>query len=179
MPSVKSSSAEAASSRLRQTAGAQPGARAPLASDQDALDAFAFAQRGRPDGEIGYSEDAPKLTPEQLVEFEPASFRFTGLDDRPAYGSNQIALEKATSQLIVAAYDSGAMIVHGWTVSIGLADVRTYVADFGRDMGSDVHGGFFFLDGSFIISHKGAKLTLTAEEGTAVVKFLSGHYGLE
>ena len=179
MPSVKSSSAEAASARLRQTAGAQPGAPAPLASDQDALDAIAFAQRGRPDGEIGYSEDAPRLTPEQLAEFEPASFRFAGLDNGPARGSNQILFEKAASQLIVAAYDSGALIVHGWTVSIGLDDVRTYVADFGRNMGSDVQGGFFFLDGSFIISHKDAKLTLTAEEGTAIVKFLSGHYGLE
>jgi hypothetical protein len=46
--------------------------------DQDALDAVDFAQRGRPDSEIGYSEEAPRLTPKQLAEFKPASFRFTG-----------------------------------------------------------------------------------------------------
>ena len=44
-------------------------------TDQDALDALEFARRGRPDSEIGYSDDAPKLTDEQLAEFEPASFR--------------------------------------------------------------------------------------------------------
>ena len=40
-------------------------------------------------------------------------------------------------------------------------------------------GGFFFHEGNFVISHHGAKLTLTANEGTAIVKFLSEHYGLE
>ncbi len=45
--------------------------------DQDARDALDFARRGRPEAEIGYSEDAPKLTSEQLAEFEPASIRFT------------------------------------------------------------------------------------------------------
>ena len=45
--------------------------------DQDARDALEFARRERPEAEIGYSEDAPKLTPEQLAEFEPASIRFT------------------------------------------------------------------------------------------------------
>jgi hypothetical protein len=47
--------------------------------DQDALDALAFAERGYPDGEIFYSEDAPRLTPEQLGEFRPASFRILNL----------------------------------------------------------------------------------------------------
>lgn len=45
--------------------------------DQDARDALDFARRGRPDAEIGYAEDTPKLTLEQLAEFEPASIRFT------------------------------------------------------------------------------------------------------
>jgi hypothetical protein len=46
------------------------------ALDQDALDDLDFANRGRPDGEIGYSDDAPRLSKEQLGEFEPASIRF-------------------------------------------------------------------------------------------------------
>ena len=49
----------------------------PAPLDRDAQDALDFARRGRPDAEIGYSEDAPRLTPEQLAEFEPATFRFT------------------------------------------------------------------------------------------------------
>ncbi len=49
--------------------------KAPL--DQDALDALDFAKRGCPDEEIGYSEDAPRLTATQLAEFKPASFRFS------------------------------------------------------------------------------------------------------
>ncbi len=79
MPSAKSSSA-----RALPPAGRRHGV-APVRSrdvsapplDQDARDALDFARRGRPEAEIGYSEDAPKLTPEQLLELEPASIRFT------------------------------------------------------------------------------------------------------
>jgi hypothetical protein len=46
------------------------------ALDQDALEALEFARRGRPDAEVGYSEAAPRLTAQQLKEFEPAAFRF-------------------------------------------------------------------------------------------------------
>ena len=100
-------------------------------------------------------------------------------DSAPVYRNNQVIFEKTASELIVAAYDSGVLVIHGWTVSISLDEVRTYVAGFGRNAMSDVHGGFFFHEGNFVISHQGAKLTLTAAEGTAVVKFLSAHYGLE
>jgi hypothetical protein len=65
MPSAQSSSAE-----TRQGTATQD---VPL--DQDALDALAFAERGYPDGEIGYSEEAPRLTPEQLAQFRAARFR--------------------------------------------------------------------------------------------------------
>lgn len=77
MPSVKSSSAKLHVSRPSRvtTPARRDSSVAP--SDQDALDALDFAERGRPDTEIGYSEDAPRLTPEQLAEFKPASFRFT------------------------------------------------------------------------------------------------------
>ena len=79
MPSAKSSSAkprpahsgppEATDKRRRVPVSV------PLHPDQDALDALDFATRGRPEAEIGYSEDAPKLTEEQLAQFGPASFR--------------------------------------------------------------------------------------------------------
>jgi len=49
----------------------------PPQPDQDALDALDFAARGQPEAEIGYSEDAPKLSKEQLAQFEPASFRIS------------------------------------------------------------------------------------------------------
>ena len=94
-------------------------------------------------------------------------------DSAPEYRNNQVIFDKTTRELIVAAYDSGVLVVHGWTVSIGLDDVRTYVADFGRNAMPDVHRGFFFHEGNFVISHQGAKLTLTANEGTAVVKFMA------
>lgn len=71
MPNAKSSSDDGVPKRGRRTKPAVP------LQDQDALDALAFARRGRPDAEIGYSNDAPRSTPEQLAEFEPASFRFT------------------------------------------------------------------------------------------------------
>lgn len=78
MPSAKSSSAETRPARRGPAAAAKP-RRAPgpvpPQPDQDALDALDFAARGRPEAEVGYSEDAPKLTKEQLAEFEPASFR--------------------------------------------------------------------------------------------------------
>ncbi|MBF0332100.1 MAG: hypothetical protein HQL38_20180 [Alphaproteobacteria bacterium] len=41
--------------------------------------AVAWVRRGMPDDEIVYDEQAPKLTEEQLEEFEPASFRFDRL----------------------------------------------------------------------------------------------------
>lgn len=76
MPSAKSSSAKprrgpvAAPAKPRGTPDPVP-----PQLDQDALDALDFAARGRPEAEVGYSEDAPKLSEEQLAEFEPASFR--------------------------------------------------------------------------------------------------------
>lgn len=93
--------------------------------------------------------------------------------------NNQIIIQKTTDDLIVAAYDGGILFVHGWTVSIPVEDVKAYVRDFGRNGMQDVNGGFFYHEGNFVISHSGAKLTLTTEEGTAIVKFLSEHYGLE
>ena len=61
---------------------------------------------------------------------------------------------------------------------ISLDQVKTYVENFRRNNTADVGGGFFFLHGDFIISHAGAKLTLSADEGTAIVKFMSEFYGL-
>lgn len=100
-------------------------------------------------------------------------------DSTPTYRNNQVIFQKAASELIVAAYDNGVLVVHGWTVSILLDDVKAYVRDFGRNAMPDVQRGFFYHEGDFIISHNGAKLTLTADEGTAIVKLLAGHYGLE
>ena len=34
-------------------------------------------ERGMPDAEIAYDEDAPRLTKQQLAEFEPAKFVFS------------------------------------------------------------------------------------------------------
>jgi len=97
----------------------------------------------------------------------------------PTYRNNQIIFDKPTSELIVAAYDSGIVVVHGWTVNVRLEDVKAYVRDFGRNAMEDVNGGFFSHEGNFVITHSGAKLTLTADEGTAIIKFVSEHYGLE
>ena len=97
----------------------------------------------------------------------------------PVYRSNQIIFQKAASELIVAAYDSGVFVIYGWTVSILLDAVKAYVRDFGRNAMADVENGFFFHEGKFIISHNGNKLSLTTDEGTAIVKFLAGHYGLD
>ena len=79
MPSARSSSA-----KRRPPAGRGHGAAPATARevsvpplDQDAREALDFARRGRPEAEIGCSGDAPKLTPEQLAEFEPVSIRFT------------------------------------------------------------------------------------------------------
>ena len=78
MPNAKSSSAKPlATHPSRDRTRSRSGAVAPDALDQDALDAIDFARRGRPEGEIDYSDDAPKLTEAQLAEFEPATFRFT------------------------------------------------------------------------------------------------------
>ena len=79
MPSAKSSSAKALPPASRRHGAAPARSRDVSAPplDQDARDALDFARRGRLEAEIGYSGDAPKLTPEQLAEFEPASIRFT------------------------------------------------------------------------------------------------------
>lgn len=77
MPSAKSSSARLRASRRGRVGTPQHQNASALPLDRDARDALEFARRGRPDAEVGYSEDAPRLTPEQLAEFEPASFRFT------------------------------------------------------------------------------------------------------
>jgi len=81
MPSARSSSAKPRPARSGPT-GTTPESRrtpgpVPPQPDQDALDVLDFAARGRPEAEIGYSEDAPKLSKEQLAQFEPASFRIS------------------------------------------------------------------------------------------------------
>jgi hypothetical protein len=81
--SAKSSSAGKRPAKPRQTArkAARPAichaARQPPEADvrdADARDALAWLGRGMPDDEVTYDDDAPRLTKEQLAEFEPASF---------------------------------------------------------------------------------------------------------
>jgi len=38
-------------------------------------------------------------------------------DSAPVYRNNQVIFHKAASELIVAAYDNGVLVIHGWTVS--------------------------------------------------------------
>ena len=97
-------------------------------------------------------------------------------DSTPVSRNNQVIFQKAASELIVAAYDTGVLVIHGWTVSIFLDDVKVCVRDFGRNGKPDAQRGLFYHESDFIISHNGAKLTLTADEGAAIVKFLAGHY---
>lgn len=96
----------------------------------------------------------------------------------PEYRNNQVIFQKGTDQLIVAAYDDGILVVHGWTVSIGLDDVKRYVANFARNSGRDINSGFYFSGNGFVISHQGAKLTFAPEEGTVIVRFLSDRYDI-
>ncbi len=57
----------------RKAARATIGQGARLPQDADARDALAWLERGMPDEEIAYDDDAPRLTKEQLAEFGPAS----------------------------------------------------------------------------------------------------------
>jgi len=79
MPSARSSSAKPRPARPGRASTAADARRTPdpilPQPDQDALDALDFAARGRSEAEIGYGEDAPKLSEEQLAQFKPASFR--------------------------------------------------------------------------------------------------------
>lgn len=47
---------------------------ADVPQDIDARDALEWLARGMPEDEISYSDEAPRLTKEQLAEFEPAVF---------------------------------------------------------------------------------------------------------
>lgn len=76
MPSAKSSSAKPTATKGTRRGIARDRADSPESLDQDALDAIDFAKRGRPDSEIGYSDDAPRLSEGQLAEFKPASIQF-------------------------------------------------------------------------------------------------------
>jgi len=42
--------------------------------DPDALDALAWIESGMPDSAVGYGPDAPRLAPEQIAEFQRASY---------------------------------------------------------------------------------------------------------
>lgn len=42
--------------------------------DRDALDALEWIEGGMPNSKVSYGPDAPQLTPEQLGEFEQASY---------------------------------------------------------------------------------------------------------
>ena len=62
---------------VRQELGIDPapgGAAAESSLDRDAIEAAAWIDSGMPDAKVGYGPDAPKLTPDQLQEFAPASY---------------------------------------------------------------------------------------------------------
>jgi hypothetical protein len=42
--------------------------------DRDAQEALAWIESGMPDSKVSYGPDAPKLTPDQLQQFKPASY---------------------------------------------------------------------------------------------------------
>lgn len=96
----------------------------------------------------------------------------------PLQRSNQIVFERDGQRLIVAANDASTFVVNGWTVGIAFKEVKDYVHNFNRNSLEDCDGGFFREKDHYILSHQGAKMTLSPEEGTAVVQFLSTYYGL-
>ncbi len=49
-----------------------------LPQDAEARNALAWLARGMPDDEIVYDDNAPRLTKEQLAQFEPASLVIRG-----------------------------------------------------------------------------------------------------
>jgi hypothetical protein len=67
-------SASSCGSRTPGVAGQRPSAEAEPALDRDAIEALAWIESGMPDDRIAYGPDAPRLTPEQLREFKPASY---------------------------------------------------------------------------------------------------------
>ena len=74
--SARSSSRSPLIHRTPAKAVGSPEARTPPkpSLDRDALEALAWVESGMPDGKISYGPDTPKLSPEQLQEFKPASY---------------------------------------------------------------------------------------------------------
>ena len=54
----------------------------PDLTDPAVAHALAWVSRGMPEGEIVYDDDAPKLTQEQLAEFEPAAIRIASQEKK-------------------------------------------------------------------------------------------------
>jgi hypothetical protein len=57
----------------RSKEAAAPGTPEPTL-DRDAREALAWIESGMPDSQVGYGPDAPKLTDDQLREFERAAY---------------------------------------------------------------------------------------------------------
>lgn len=91
---------------------------------------------------------------------------------------DQLVFSRSEDKVIVAAYPEGVLVICGWTMSITLSNIKQYVRNFGRNSQDDVDKGFFHHDGSFILSHSGAKLVFSSDEALSVIGFLARYYNI-
>jgi hypothetical protein len=88
--------------------------------------------------------------------------------------SYDLNLQRGNENILASADEHGISIFIGWTVGIPRDDAIAYV----QTIGQDANAGFFPVNGKMVLSHNGAKLTLSEQEADAIVGLIQTAYGV-
>lgn len=83
-----------------------------------------------------------------------------------------LEFQRNIDNLLAQADEKGLWVHCGWSVAIPRAKAVEYVKKYNTDPNS----GFYEHDGKVILSHNGGKITLSAQEGSAVVQLVKAYY---
>jgi hypothetical protein len=86
---------------------------------------------------------------------------------------NEIYFPRAADRATAWANEEGLWLEDGWTVGIPPEVAVRYVAAFDTDPSE----GFFRHDGKVVLSHGGAKITLSESEAAAIVQLTCATFG--
>lgn len=86
---------------------------------------------------------------------------------------NEVAFPREIDSILASANEHGLFVIAGWTIGIPKTTAIKYVKTFN----SSPDTGFYQYDGTVILSHGSAKLTLTNKEAQAVIELIKTVYG--
>ena len=86
-------------------------------------------------------------------------------------------LGERKENFMLSAAEDGLLIICGWTQSILKVDALRYAQ---MGLSDNPHEGFFFnpdVSSNVILTHKGAKMSMSHEEANRIIRHVRNRYG--